>query len=82
MILTEDFALTQDGEKLIYDSIPTWLISGLNGQIRDMNTLPGVEITGIIDNEFDNKVDGSDPDEVDLQKSTIAKKSTVFWSKR
>lgn len=73
-ITSEDFALTEDGEKLIYDSIPTWLISGLNGQIRDMNTLPGVEISGLATNVFDNKVDGNDPDEVELQKRAIAKK--------
>ena len=74
-IATEDFALTEDGEKLIYDAIPTWLmLSGLNGQVRDMNTLPGVEISGIQTNVFDNKVNGDDPDEVDLQKRAIAKK--------
>lgn len=73
-ITSEDFALTEDGEKLIYDSIPTWLIAGLNGQIRDMNTLPGVEISGLATNVFDNKVDGNDPDEVELQKRAIAKK--------
>ena len=33
-----------------------------------------LDMMALIDNEFDNKVDGSDPDEVDLQKRAIAKK--------
>ena len=93
-IATKDYALLEDGEKLIYDAIPTWLIAGLNGQIRDMNTVRIVdeygnittpEISGIFptfDSEgdeipltqrIDNKVNGADPDEVDLQRRAIAK---------
>lgn len=80
-IATEDYALIEDGEKLIYDAIPTWLIAGLNGQIRDMNTIGDVEISGLFDDgsgrplseRIDNKVNGADPDEVDLQRRAIAK---------
>ena len=51
----------------------------MNGQPRDINTLGNVEITGISGSgdyfeRFDNKVDGTDPDEVDLQKRAMAKK--------
>ena len=64
---------------MIYDAIPTWLIAGLNGQIRD-NTIGDVEISGLFDDgsgrplseRIDNKVNGADPDEVDLQRN-IAK---------
>ena len=66
---------------MIYDAIPTWLIAGLNGQIRDMNTIGDVEISGLFDDgsgrslteRIDNKVNGADADEVDLQRRAIAK---------
>ena len=39
-----------------------------------MVPLPGVEISGIQTNVFDNKVNGDDKDEVDLQRRAMAKK--------
>lgn len=75
-VSSEAFSLDEDGERLIYDSIPTWLISGLNGEIRDMNALPMVETYNPADggDGFDGKINGNNPDEVELQKRAIAKK--------
>ena len=69
-----DFSLTEVGERLIYDSIPDWLISG-NNLDREMLALPGVEIFTYGDSSSqDNFIDPTDSDEIALQKRAIAKR--------
>ena len=70
-----DFSLETDGEKLIYDSIASWLIEGYGGTNREMIALPGVEIWDPSNSDsIDGFVNVHDEDEVDLQKRAIAKK--------
>ena len=73
----EDFLLTEDGEKLIYDAIPDWTLEGL-GTDRITLALPGVDLGQLTNRGTMQPLDGivvgdSIPDEVRLQKRAIAK---------
>ena len=73
-----DFILTEDGEKLIYDAIPNWTMEGLNGNTRITLAQPGVDLAQLTARGTMQPLDGlvignSIPDEVRLQKRSIAK---------
>jgi outer membrane receptor protein involved in Fe transport len=76
LIPAEEFTLDETGERLIYDSIPNWLIEGINGIDREMLALPYVEIANLSeDNDgIDGFIDVNSADEVELQKRALAKK--------
>jgi hypothetical protein len=79
-VYTDNFSLDEDGERLIYDSIPNWLITGTQGE-REMRALPKVELydekTYAIDQAsegFDGQLNVTNSAEIDLQKRAIAKR--------
>ena len=77
----DNFTLDQDGERLIYDSIPTWLLKGTGGVEREMRALPQVELYDINTAEldptsggYDGQLNVNNDTEVDLQRRAIAKR--------
>jgi hypothetical protein len=79
-VYTDNFSLDEDGERLIYDSIPNWLITGTQGE-REMRALPKVELydekTYAIDQAsggYDGQLNVNNDTEVDLQRRAIAKR--------
>ncbi|MFL2825732.1 MAG: TonB-dependent receptor plug domain-containing protein [Coraliomargaritaceae bacterium] len=77
----DNFSLEEDGERLIYDSIPTWLLKGTGGVEREMRALPQVELYDINTAEidptsggYDGQLNVNNDTEVDLQRRAMAKR--------
>jgi outer membrane receptor protein involved in Fe transport len=83
-IYTDNFALKTDGERLIYDSIPLWL---LQDNKRDMKALDQVELydpktkskKSDLPDGYDDILNVSNANEVELQRRAIAKKVYDFF---